>query len=86
MSDRKQRDESAQRLCRADYRAWAAAQPRGRFERHSAVVVAMAPERLTHVRLKAAAWALLRDGVHVPSMPKVTLRNLSVFNGLQASS
>ena len=69
MSDRKQRDEPAQRLSRADYRAWAAAQPRGRFERHSAVVVAMAPERVAHVRLKAAAWALLRDGIRANQLP-----------------
>ena len=69
MSDRKQRDEPAQRLSRADYRAWAAAQSRGRFERHSAVVVAMAPERVAHVRLKAAAWALLRDGIRANQLP-----------------
>jgi tRNA (guanosine-2'-O-)-methyltransferase len=31
-------DEPPQRLSRAEYRAWASAQPRGRFERHSGVV------------------------------------------------
>jgi Uma2 family endonuclease len=62
-------DEPPQRLSRAEYRAWAAAQPRGRFERHSGVVVAMAPERLAHVRLKAVAWLLLRQGIQVNRLP-----------------
>lgn len=62
-------DEPQQRLSRAEYRAWAAAQPRGRFERHSAVVVAMAPERLAHNRLKAATWLLLRQSIQANRLP-----------------
>lgn len=58
-----------QRLSRAEYRAWTTAQPRGRFERHSGVVVAMAPERLVHNRLKAAAWLLLRQGIQTNRLP-----------------
>jgi hypothetical protein len=40
------------RMSRADYRRWAAAQPRGRFERIDGPVVAVAPERLSHCRLQ----------------------------------
>ena len=58
-------DEPPQRLSRAEYRAWADAQPRGRFERHSGVVVAMAPERAIHALLKVAAWLLLRQSIQV---------------------
>jgi Uma2 family endonuclease len=62
-------DEPPQRLSRAEYHAWCAAQPRGRFERHAGVVVAMAPERIAHARLKAAAWVLLRDGIAANHLP-----------------
>lgn len=62
-------DEPPQRLSRAEYRAWATAQPRRRFERHSGVVVAMAPERLVHTRLKAAAWLLLRQSIQANQLP-----------------
>jgi Uma2 family endonuclease len=56
-------DEPQQRLSRAEYYAWTAAQPRGRFERHAGIVIAMAPERAAHARLKAAVWLLLRQGI-----------------------
>jgi Uma2 family endonuclease len=62
-------DEPPQRLSRAEFHTWAAAQPCGRFERHSGVVVAMAPERLAHARLKAAAWLLLRQGIQANRLP-----------------
>jgi Uma2 family endonuclease len=62
-------DEPPQRLTRAEYRAWAAAQPRGRFERHSGVVVAMAPERAVHAHLKAAMWLLLRQAIQANRLP-----------------
>jgi Uma2 family endonuclease len=62
-------DEPPQRLSRAEFRAWATAQPRGRFERHSGVVVAMAPERAIHNRLKAATWLLLRQGIQANRLP-----------------
>ena len=41
------------RLSRAEYHRWTEAQPRGRFERVGREVVAMAPERSVHARLKA---------------------------------
>jgi len=62
-------DEPPQRLSRAEFHDWAAAQPRGRFERIDGVVVAMAPERLAHTRLKAAAWLLLRQGIQANQLP-----------------
>jgi len=62
-------DEPPQRLSRAEFHTWAAAQPRGRFERIGGVVVAMAPERAVHNRLKAAAWLLLRQGIQANRFP-----------------
>jgi Uma2 family endonuclease len=47
------------RLSREDYLAWAEAQPRGRFERVHGEVVAVAPERWAHARLKARIWRAL---------------------------
>lgn len=47
-------------LSREEYRRWAEAQPRGRYERVSGEVVAMAPERGARLRVKAAVWLALR--------------------------
>jgi Uma2 family endonuclease len=46
-------------LSRPEFRAWAELQPRGRFERIDGEVVAMAPERWAHARLKARIWRAL---------------------------
>jgi Uma2 family endonuclease len=62
-------DEPQQRLSRAEYRAWSAAQSRGRFERHYGIVVVSEPERLAHNRLKAAAWLLLRQSIQANRLP-----------------
>ena len=43
------------RYSREEFRRWCADQPRGRFERVDGRIVAMAPERIGHVRIKAAA-------------------------------
>ncbi len=45
---------------REEYRAWCDAQPRGRFERVDGRLVAMAAERLGHVRMKLAIAIVLR--------------------------
>jgi Uma2 family endonuclease len=50
-------------ISRADYRAWAEQQPRGRFERVDGRVVQMTPERIVHVQLKMAIWRVLDDAV-----------------------
>jgi Uma2 family endonuclease len=46
-------------MSRDEYRRWAESQPRGRFERVAGEVVAMAPERAVHNRVKARAWRSL---------------------------
>jgi Uma2 family endonuclease len=48
-----------QRLSRAEFHRWAESQTRGRFERVNGEVVAMAPERSVHARLKARVWRAL---------------------------
>lgn len=50
-------------MSREEFLAWAAQQPRGRFERIGGRVVAMSPERFGHVRAKTAVWAALRDAI-----------------------
>lgn len=54
---------------RAAYRAWAEAQPRGRFEWVDGEVVAMAPERVGHNRTKIAAFLALRAAVAAAGAP-----------------
>lgn len=44
---------------RAAYRRWAEAQPRGRFEWVDGEVIAVAPERIDHVRVKGRVWRAL---------------------------
>jgi Uma2 family endonuclease len=46
-----------------EFLAWAAAQPRGRYELVRGQVVAMAPERARHNLVKAAVFRALEDGV-----------------------
>lgn len=56
-------------MSREDYRRWAEAQPRGRFERIDGVVVAMAPERSGHVETKSLVWLALRQAVAAAGLP-----------------
>src|SRR5687767_4430503 len=51
------------RMSRVEYRRWAEAQHRGRFELSAGEVVAMAPERGAHLRAKAAVWLALREAI-----------------------
>jgi Uma2 family endonuclease len=57
------------RLSRHDFRVWAEAQPRGRFERVEGEVVAMAPERWAHARLKAQVWEALKREIKRAGLP-----------------
>jgi len=57
------------RMSRAEYRAWAEAQPRGRFERVAGEVVAMAAERAAHNLVKAQAWRALDAAVRTAKLP-----------------
>lgn len=59
---------------REEYRAWCAAQPRGRFEREDGHIVAMAAERAVHARVKGAVYIALRRaitaaGLHCEAFP-----------------
>jgi Uma2 family endonuclease len=55
--------DNAAYISRADYRAWAERQPRGRFERVDGRVVRMTPERAGHVLIKVAIVNALADAV-----------------------
>jgi Uma2 family endonuclease len=50
-------------LSRADFRAWAEQQPRGRYERVDGRVVKMTPERIVHVELKFNVIQALKAAV-----------------------
>ncbi|HXA22737.1 MAG TPA: Uma2 family endonuclease [Acetobacteraceae bacterium] len=53
-----QEGEMQQRLSREEFHRWAERQP-ARYERVCSEPVAMAPERIQHVRVKARVWAAL---------------------------
>jgi Uma2 family endonuclease len=55
-------DEPDGRMSRDEYRLWAEGRP-GRFERIDGRVVAMAPERVGHARIKGEAFAALRSAI-----------------------
>lgn len=59
----------SQRMSRHAFRAWAEAQPRGRFERVEGEVVAMTPERWAHARLKARVWRALDREISHAGLP-----------------
>ena len=54
---------------REEYRRWAEGQPRGRYERVAGVVVAMAPERVEHVRAKLRVWRALDQAIRAAGLP-----------------
>jgi len=54
---------------REEYRRWCEAQPTGRYERVDGRIVAMTPERVAHVRVKAAVWSALRRAVAEAGVP-----------------
>ena len=61
------------RMSRAEFRRWADAQPRGRYERVDGVVVRMAAERAARMRVKMRVWrtfdrALLAAGLPCEAM------------------
>jgi Uma2 family endonuclease len=61
--------EPVDRMSREEFRAWAEQQPHGRFERINGVVVAMAPERITHARAKARIWRALDRAIRAAGCP-----------------
>jgi len=60
--------EPCQRMTRSEYRAWAEAQPRGRFERVDGEIVAMAPERAVRARRKGDVYSALRQAIRTAGL------------------
>lgn len=56
-------------MSRTEFRRWAAAQPRGRYERVAGEVVAMALERAAHVRVKTRTWRVFERVIQVANLP-----------------
>jgi Uma2 family endonuclease len=50
-------------MTREEFQVWADQQPTGRFERIDGIVVAMAPERISHIRRKRSACEALRRAI-----------------------
>jgi Uma2 family endonuclease len=48
---------------REEFRHWYERQVSGRYERIDGRIVAMAPERGAHLRVKAAVWLALRNAI-----------------------
>ena len=61
-------DEPDGWMSRAEYRLWAEGRP-GRFERIDGQVVAMAPERVGHARIKGEVFVALRAAVAAAGLP-----------------
>jgi len=55
--------EMARRYSREEFRQWCEAQPTGRYERVDGRIVAMAPERGAHLRVKGAVYKALDRAV-----------------------
>jgi Uma2 family endonuclease len=60
---RAQTHEPETPMSREEFLAWVEQQPSGRFERIDGIVVAMAPERISHIRRKASARDALRRAI-----------------------
>lgn len=54
---------------REAFRAWCETRPRGRFERVAGRIVAMAPERGAHLRVKAAVFRALERAIAAAGVP-----------------
>ena len=61
-------DEPGGWMSRAEYRLWAEGRP-GRFERINGQVVAMAPERVGHARIKGEVFVALRSAIAAAGLP-----------------
>jgi Uma2 family endonuclease len=68
MSDPARVDEPDTWMSRSEYRNWAEGR-RGRYERVDGHVVAMAPERVRHTRVKGEVFAALRAAVKAAGLP-----------------
>jgi Uma2 family endonuclease len=62
-------DQLPGRMTFEEFIDWALAQPDGRYELIDGEVVAMAPERVGHARLKAQIWLALREAIRDRDLP-----------------
>ena len=60
--------ESDRLFTREDYRRWCESQPGGRYERVEGRIVAMAPERGAHLRVKGAVFKALDRAIAVAGL------------------
>ncbi len=62
--------ERADRIySREEFRRWYEQQASGRFERVDGRIVAMAPEKGAHLRVKSAVWLALRNAIRAAGVP-----------------
>jgi Uma2 family endonuclease len=54
---------------REEFRLWCERQASGRYERVDGRIVAVAPERGAHLRIKAAVWLALRNAIRAAGVP-----------------
>lgn len=52
-----------------EYLEWCRAHPDGRYELVAGEIVAMAPERLAHLRTKARVWEALKNAIAAAKLP-----------------
>ena len=57
-----------QRMSRDEFRRWAQAQPKGRYERVEGEPVPMTPERVAHIQIKNRVWQALDRAVRVAGL------------------
>jgi len=57
-----------QRMSREEFRRWAQAQPKGRYERVGGEPVAMTPERVAHIQVKTRVWQALDRAVRAAGL------------------
>lgn len=57
------------RMSRVEFRHWADAQPRGRYERVDGIVVRMAAERAAHMRVKMRVWRAFDRALRAAGLP-----------------
>jgi Uma2 family endonuclease len=62
-------DQLSGRMTVDQFLAWAMVQPEGRFELVDGAVVAVAPERAAHARLKARVWRAFDDQIRDRGLP-----------------
>jgi Uma2 family endonuclease len=60
---------ASQRMTADEFILWASREERGKYELAGGEVVAMAPERLEHTRVKSELWLALRNAIRDAELP-----------------